>query len=249
MSEYWSASRHRLDRWSKSLRSLSLTSAESQKCEFEFVPAVVEPLFHEIFASEILTRVWAAVVSLFDAPSGQAAATAVARSVLMSQQEVRYRALDWLLCGPLAETPHADAVNVVRRRCERWSDLLIANVYSLGDVAEFAFDAIRTGEFAQDFAEERRTGTYPAAWAMTLASLRAALHAGLTRESFSRDANRRISAGVLACLGPKLFTSTGSLRTAWLMRMSRVTADTEGMLSELLALEAPRTPWEQRLNG
>jgi hypothetical protein len=248
MSEYWSAAKARMDRWSRSLFSLSLTPKSASSAEFEFVPAVVEPLLHEIFASEVLTRVWAAVVGLFDASTDQCAATAVARSVLIGHQDVRCRALHWLLNGPLAHSPHADAVNLIRRRCERWTDLLIANCYHLGDVSEFSVDAVRAGDFAHDFAQQRRSGTYPVAWSVTMTSLRSALQVGIARDAFSRDANRRISGAVLACLGPDLFTATGSLRTAWLMRLQSVTDDTEGMLSDLLALEAPVGPWESRFS-
>lgn len=246
ISDYWSSSRARMDRWSRSLSSLSMTSKAASRAEFEFVPSVVEPLLHEVFASEVLTRVWTAVIAVLDSNSHQSAATSIAQSVLKSHQEARRRALAWLLTGPLADSPHAAAVNLVRRRCERWTDLLVANICHLGSVAEFTFDAMRAGEFAQDFADERRAGVYSSAWAMTMTSLRSALRVGLARESFSSDANRRISSAVLACLGPDLFTTTGTLRTAWLTRIQRITSDTEGMLSELLSLETPMEPFEGR---
>jgi hypothetical protein len=248
ISEYWSASKARLDRWNRSLTSLSLTSKSASRAEFEFVPSVVEPLLHEVFASEVLTRVWTAVIAILDASSEQSAATKVAQSVLLSHQEVRCRALQWLVTGPMADTPHADAVNLVRRRCERWTDLLIAHMCHLGDVADYTFDILRAGEFARDFAEERRGGTYAATWALTMTSLRSALRVGLAREIFSRDANRQVSSALLACLGPDLFTSTGTLRTAWLARIQRITADAEGMLGALLALDEPAGPWEERFS-
>jgi hypothetical protein len=241
-------SKARLDRWNRSLSSLNMTSKPAGSVEFEFVPSVVEPLLHEVFASEVLTRVWTAVVTVLDSSSDQSAATSISLSVLMGHQEARCRALQWLLTGPLADSPHADAVNLVRRRCERWTDLLIANICHLGSVADYAFDVARTGEFTRDFAEERKRGVYPAAWSMTMTSLRSALRVGLARESFSRDANRQISSAVLACLGPELFTTTGMLRTAWLTRIQRITSDTEGMLSELLAIDTPIGPWEDRIS-
>ena len=187
-------------------------------------------------------------VAILDEKSGQSAASSLSMSVLMGHQEARCRALQWLLTGPLADSPHADAVNLVRRRCERWTDLLIANMSHLGSVADFAFDVARTSEFTRDFADERKRGVYPAAWAATITSLRSALRVGLARESFSRDANRQISSAILACLGPDLFTTTGMLRSAWLTRIQRITSDTEGMLSELLSIEAPLEPWEGRIS-
>jgi hypothetical protein len=157
----------------------------------------------------------------------------------MNHQEIRCQALQWIVDGPLSGGPHADAVNLLRRRCERWTDLLIANVGHLGTVGEFAFDSARAAEFTKDVAAERHGGTYATAWSLTMSSLRATLHVGIARECYSREGNRRISGAILACLGPDLFTSTGSLRTAWLTRLQRITADTECMLGELLTLEYP----------
>ena len=54
-----------------------------------------------------------------------------------------------------------------------------------------------------------------------------------------RDLNARIAASLLSCLQPELFEATGLLRSAWLMRMSNVTEDAQGMIDELVAIEEP----------
>ena len=67
------------------------------------------------------------------------------------------------------------------------------------------------------------------------ASLRAAFRTGLSPLSPNAGLNTRIANSILSCFPSEAFDSTGLLRSPWLMRLTDVADDTQGMIAELLA--------------
>ena len=61
----------------------------------------------------------------------------------------------------------------------------------------------------------------------------------LSPESPNAELNARIAASILACFPAELFDSTGLLRSLWLMRLTNVAEDTQGMIDELFKSERP----------
>ena len=102
----------------------------------------------------------------------------VARSILMSHLEARNRALFLIVQGGGVGTREANALNVLRRKTERWTDLFIAYLLPAGDVIDLAIEPARAEDFADDLAQQRRDHN-ASAWSLTLESLRAAFEAGL----------------------------------------------------------------------
>ena len=85
-------------------------------------------LFDEIFTGEILTRVWTGVLAAHDTIRRTDHAEPIALSVLAGHLEVRCRALT--LLSTSRELPLGDITNLDRQRrlCERWTDLLLAEI-------------------------------------------------------------------------------------------------------------------------
>jgi hypothetical protein len=125
-------------------------------------------------------------------------------------------------------------LNRLRRRAERWTDLLVGNLAGMHGVGEFAISPQRAKEFSEDL----RDNGNEFVWSLTLASLRAAFQRGLGVVSPNEDLNARIAASILACFPEELFDSTGLFQSLWLMRMTSVAVDTQGMIDELIGQDS-----------
>ncbi len=240
IEQYWTSSKVRLDRWAWRLKSFvgkAETDARQRKTQWPAVCGVLE----EILTGEMLTRVWTAVLCAYDRRRGADEVEPVARSVYIGHMEARHRVLSLMVRGPGIDAEAAVKLNRLRRRAERWTDLLVGNLQSLHDVSEFAFDPQRSKDFAEDMQYRGRLQGGRHVWPLIQASLRAAFRHGLGSESPNADLNARIAAGVLSCFPPEVFDSTGLMRSLWLMRLTSAAEDTQGMIDALLAPERSGT--------
>lgn len=236
IEQYWTASKVRLDRWAWRLKRFVAqadTDVRRRRSQWPEVRAVLE----EILTSEMLTRVWTAVLCAYDRRRGTDVAEPVARSVMIGHMEARHRVLTLMVRGPGIEAEAAVQLNRLRRRVERWTDLLIGRLTGLHDVSEFAFEPSRARDFADDLRCRGGLQGGGQAWRLALASLRVAFRQGLGGESPNADLNARIAESILACFPADQFDSTGLPRSLWLMRLASVAEDTQGMIEDLLSLE------------
>lgn len=239
LDEYWMASKCRIDRWLRTLgdfRRLAQQSARRPSLEDW---RRLAPLAEEVLTGEVLTRVWGAVVTAGDRIRGVEFGEPVARSILIGHMEARNRVLSLALQGPGAERRHAVMVNRLRRRCDRWTDLLVGYLVQLHDVSSFAPSPERARDFADDLRWQQQTAGGRHAWPLVLTSLRAAMSKRLSTASPNADLNARIAASVIAAFSPLAFDSTGTMRSLWLVRMATMASDAEGMIAELIAADAP----------
>ena len=239
MQQYWTASKCRLDRWARTLRSFTADAPTLDPAALRARWPYARSVLEEILASEVLTRVWTAVLCLWDRQYGAQEAEAIGRSVMIGHLEARHRVLMLLVRGPGIDAEGAVKLNHLRRRTERWTDLLTGYLMKLGDVSEFAIDPDRAKEFAHDLQDQGQHAGGRYAWPLMQASLRASFHLGLTPTSPNMDLNGTIASAILACLPADLFDSTGLFRSLWLTRLSHVTNDVQGMIDSLIAPERP----------
>jgi hypothetical protein len=235
MEEYWTASKIRLDRWSHCLRAFIAKANDGNwhNAHWQHVVSVLE----EIISSEILTRVWTAVVCAHDRQHGADDAEPIARSVLLGHVEARHRVLTLLVGGPGMDAETAMKLNHLRRRTERWTDMLVGYLAGLHNCSEFAINPQRAKEFSQDLHYQCRHPGGRQAWPLVLASLRAAFQQGMSPQSPNADLNGRIASSIISCFQPELFDSTGLFCSMWLMRLVNAANDAQGMINELLATE------------
>lgn len=202
----------------------------------------LRPVLEEILGSELLLRVWSGIACGWDRRRGASVYQPLVRSVLQGHERLRNRALRLLLDGPELRTEESAALNRVRHRVERWTDMLLAPVLLEYDVLEFAFDAQRLIDFADDLRDRHpRTPVEPAR-RLLLVSLRAAFETDLHRHSSSAELNRRVAASILACLDHDPFDKLGSWPSLWIERISSVARETQAMIDELRAMEGLRQP-------
>ena len=201
-------------------------------------------MIEEILTSEVLTRIWTAVLCAHDQRRGTSDSEPIARSVLLGHLEARHRVLKLIVHGPWLAVEDAIRVNRLRRRAERWTDLLIARLLETHDVSDLASDPERARQLADEFEHEHNL-----AWPLIMASLRATLRRQLRSESPNADLNARIASSILACFPAEMFDSTGLFPSAWLLRLLNTTDDTQGLIRELFATEEmPNTMSGQALH-
>jgi hypothetical protein len=233
LEQYWTASRGRFESWNRVLRSSSAFGATSSREDFDRwidLRAVLD----EIFASEMLARVWTAVLVARDRRWKTDETEAIARNVLDSHLETRRRALALLLSWDNLSPSRAASLNRLRRRAERWTDVLLGGLMHLVDVSEFAFDAERAADFAVDLADRRGCLGGRQAWRLTLVALRTTFLTCLSPIVANPDSNARITASILGCFQGELFDSTGLFQSLWMVRLTANASDAQGMISELL---------------
>lgn len=243
LQRYWAASKQRLDRWSTLLN-------EYLQCQPTMTPPVVlhdaylalawraiRPVLEEILASEVLTRVWTAVATEYDDNRGTQDVSPIVRRVLAGHAEARNRALNVLVYGRGISSPEAVELNRLRRRSERWCDMLLGYVVAEQPLEEFAFEPERVREFARDIRDELNRPLSPFSWQLVLSSLRAAFQNGLQEEAVHPELNQQIALSVLASFEADLFDFPGLLRSLWIERIGHMADNTESLIAELLSLD------------
>jgi hypothetical protein len=234
LEQYWSASRCRHERWSRSLKTLSYDLQFAKANDMAARWAEIRNVLEEILTTEVLTRIWGAVCCGYEQQRGLDEASPLVRNVFAGHLEARNRALNLMVYGHGLRVEEAVILNRMRRRNERWNDVLLGYLPESTDVAEFAFSVARVKEFAAD----AQSSTHPeTAWSLLLASLRIAYQRHISPSSPNEDLNRRVAAGILACLPGELFESTGTIKSLWMLRMQHAASDTQGMIDQLIALE------------
>lgn len=232
LQQYWTASKCRLDRWGRSLKDFADGGpTQRRRARWPFVRGVLE----EIITGELLTRTWTAVLCAFDRYHGTDQAEPVARSVLIGHLEARHRVLTLLVRAPVIDAQWAIRLNHLRRRTERWTDLLVGYLAELDDLSEFAIDPARASDFAEGLRHQDDFEGGRQAWPLVLASLRAAFRQGLRPISPNADLNTKIVVSILSCFQDELFDSTDLSRSLWMTRMLNVTDNVQGLVDELLA--------------
>lgn len=238
VQQYWSTSKCRSENWNRALKSYASLVGAAPKDDLDCWIEVRATL-DEIFVSEILTRVWTAVLVTADRRSNVKSIESIARSVFESHLEARRRALALLVQGGPLTTHQAVAANRLRRRSERWADVLMGGLWRLRAAREFAVDAERAADFAIDLAQRLVRPGGHLTWQLTLTSMRNAFVSGLSPVVANGESNARVTASILGSFPAGMFDSTGLVQPVWMMRLAANASDAQGLVSELLAPSVP----------
>ncbi len=241
LEQYWATSKCRVESWNRTLKAHARWADQGRPLDAA-LKIELRATIEEILLSEILVRVWTAVLVGHDRQVRAGVDEPLARSVFDSHMDVQHRALKLLLHSNAFTTPQAVAINKLRRRAERWSDVLVGGLLAACDLTEFAVDAQRASDFADDLAHRRQRAGGRHAWRLTLVSLRGAFQTGLSPLAANPDGNARVTASILGCFPGELFDSTGLLQSLWMTRLSAVASDAQGLIDDLLNVAAPTPP-------
>ena len=234
LNRYWSASRCRLDGWSRRLQQWTTAAHTRDPSASRASWPSIRSVLEEVLTGELLTRVWAAAVCAHDRWHKLDDGEPIVRSIFIGHQEARHRVLSLLVRGPGIDVEHAMKIDQLRRRCDRWCDMLVGYLLEAGDVSEFAADPAHARDFAADLRDQSQSAGGRHAWSLVQVSLRAAFRHDLAPVSPHADLNAQIAAGVLACIPEAAFDSTGILRTLWAWRLTETANDAQGLIEDLL---------------
>lgn len=231
--QYWTASKCRLESWQRALRIFTDDLKENDPWHDPW-PAT-EVVVQEILISELLTRVWSAVLIQRDQTHEANELTGVAQSVFISHMEVSSQALRLLMAQNAARQAGVQQLNVLRRRIERWTDLLLACLPDEKISVRFAHDRERMLEFAAErrqlSADARRQANR-----ILLASISADVKKNTGRLSANPELNRQIAAGVMAFLPSEQFDSIGLPKTDSQLWIEQTLDETDVYLQEFRRL-------------
>jgi hypothetical protein len=200
----------------------------------------IGPALEEILASELLTRIWTAAAVAHDRNRDEAELEPIARNIWTGHQEARRRLLALMADGRGLEPEEVEHLNQLRRRVERWCDMLLAHLARDVDITEFAFDPERAVEFADDLDHQAAAAERRFTCQLICSSLRAAFGQQLSVQSANADLNRRLAAAIVLCYGNDFLCAVGFGRPLWLTRMTTAADDAQNLLDELVADEARR---------
>jgi hypothetical protein len=234
LEDYWSASKCRFDRWGTALGRLR----RNEYPLFDDCSGNACGLIEEILGSEVLVRIWTAVVTLFDRHRNVQDNEIVVRSVYIGHLELRRRALKLLFGGAGLTSTEAVALNRLRHRLEQWTDMLLAPLAVGDDVKEFAFEEDRLRAQAAELKNDQ-SGEKSAFLQTTIRTFAARAFA---ESAPCPDLNVRVATAVLGGFAPELFDSCGTLRSLWMMRLTKIADDTQRLVTELFRSE--REPFD-----
>jgi hypothetical protein len=237
LAQYWTASKCRLDRWGRALRD-ELKGTNRDGDETDPVSRDFRTLCEEILASEMLTRVWSAVLALLDAKTGGAEAQPVAASVLAGHIEISTRVLSVISTEQHLPGETIRDINRLRRLTERWTDLLLGNLNAPRHALALAHNTERAQDFTDDFSRHQTAAARQQSWALLRASLRAAFARRLQGHTPNYDLNGSIASAILGCFPAEAFDSIGVYHSLWLQKLSTTAADTQLLIAELLDTES-----------
>lgn len=229
---YWTASKCRLDRWARTLKMFTDDLDDTERSHDPW-PAI-EIVVAEILLSELLTRVWTAVATYHDREAQTTCLEPVAKSVWIGHLEARNRALTLILRAKEAGHPVAERMNLLRRRVERWTDLVLGQLQLQYDVTEFSFDPARLREFTDDLIELKDIRCEEQEY--FAASIRSTFSEVEMRFSANPDLNEQVVAGVLAHFPADHIDAIGGLESLWLTRLDQKTAETQVMIDQYLEI-------------
>ena len=231
VSTYWSGSKCRLQRWHAALKVFAndLDNPSEMHDPWPAIRVVAE----EILLSDVLTRIWSALLTEHDRVRRCNELHSIAHSIYIGHMEARNRTLRLLLQDDDASQKAIGEIDRVRRQLERWTDLLLSYVPATTYVARFGYDRSRIYDFANDRplvgSRLRRQQSH-----VMLASFAACLRTETGRFPANPDLNRRIASGVLSCFPSNRFDSSGLPKSMWLLKMEQIHQDTQVMLDDLI---------------
>ena len=234
LHDYWKCCRGRTMDWLRKLDGLISEASVTAPEHHVQLWKSAEPIIAEVFVTEILTRVWAAILTAADLHRKEATGGPIARHTLKGHTEARNRSLTLMantLQVPIAKMSQVDRL---RRKTERWSDLLIGHLVLHYQLDEFAFESNRSVEFGQSQMREIIAATDEPVWEFVLAGVRLAFSSVDTVVAPSDVWNRGVVRSVLGSFPADSFDGTGTFKSVRRVRIERPQNDSDKVSGALL---------------
>lgn len=234
LHDYWKCCRGRTMDWLRNLDNFISEASVTPPEDHVRIWKSAEPLIAEVFVTEILTRVWATILTAADLHRKDAVGGPVARHTLKGHTEARNRALTLMATSlqvPISKMSHVDRL---RRKSERWSDLLIGHLVLNYQLDKFAFESTRSLEFGQSQVKEIIAATDEPVWEFVLAGVRLAFSSVDSVVAPSDVWNRGAIRSVLGSFPADSFDGTGTFKSVQRIRIERPQSDSDRVSDALM---------------
>ncbi len=220
---YWQHSQAVLRRW-------RMTIDQFEKHSDPDAPRQILEIAEDVLVAEMLTRVWGAVLTACDLQRDKKHSAQIARNVLNAHQQCRVSVLRSLVHSDTLPIERMAELDRLRRRVERWTDLLVGPLVArFGEpLAAFAFDARRASDFGEEHFSSRFQTTSQPSWSFLLAGLRSAFPTNKRTEPSANDPMLPILRSILASFPDDAFGADGPIKSLRWSRANRSGQHAEG---------------------
>jgi hypothetical protein len=213
--QFWAISKARLQHWASSIRSFQDDLHQCADRDMAKAWCTAEPIIEEVLLAEPATRIWCATLAILDAERHHGELDPIARSVYIGSLEARRRVLRLLVFGRSLTSVRTMQLNRLRRDCEYWTDLFLAQMTPSRIARQFAFDVDRIKDIVGDGRVPATTRRSSEQWSALLTMLRFYISAYERRPAVCPELNRHFCAYVLKCMPSWSFDTCGMLRSSW----------------------------------
>lgn len=203
IDKYVDCSQERFRCWQAAIRGFRRQHFEGSpvaRCQMWYE---LEPILEQIFVTEMLTRVWGAVLVATDQQMETQDYEPAARQVLIQHLEIRKQALQLLVSDTTIMLDHLTRIDRLRQRVERWTDLLLGHLIESHLVEDFAIDPVRCMEFSPQRLLQTFERPAEQTWALLLSGLRMAFPGKTVSHCDYDRMQHEIISSILACFPPE----------------------------------------------
>jgi hypothetical protein len=203
LRDFWQSLRSLQQSWTATLDRLA-EGVETDENTLENVAV-------SLFTTEMAARVWATILAGIDQETGKSDLSRIALNSVNGLMQVRHQLMSRILALPVDQMSRAASLDRIRRRCDRWTDLLIGHVMGHEDIVDFAFDPERARDFAEECRGEEPGEKGSPVELLVEAGLRLGFLGQLPDTALTSPQFQTLIQSILICLPQQAFERDGSL--------------------------------------
>jgi hypothetical protein len=216
---YWNCARVQRRLWLGRMNDARARLAAAESEQRVIVWRQVEDVLVDALAGGLVSRVWGAILTATDRVSGDTRGGPIAASVLAQDALIRNRILQLMIDAPGDVGDEIDALDRLRRRLERWTDLLLGWLVRRFKVSTFAYDPERAWEFGEDQFPDGWGIREAAAWDLHFVCLRTTMPDAQLPGGRLLELRLEIARTMVAAFSQELFLETGLPQSVGMRRL------------------------------
>ena len=218
---FWSCSQARLKDCRRIIKSFVDRSPSVSALERHLLWEQAEAAASEVLISDLMCRAWGAILVASDRARGICDAEPIARHIFLRQMEGRQEVLQLMVDGPGVAVDQVLHLDRLRRRLERWTDLVLGHLLAQYDLQEFAFDVERSLDFGREQLSAWNTPKHDRLWQLYLLCIRGGFGERVQPLPLHSRLRSEAVRSMLACFSSDAFLAEGPLKSPWLARLTR----------------------------
>jgi len=228
LARYRDCSQVRTRNWLAALNDLPRELTEAPAALRQHVWLRAETTLVDVMAGGLVARVWGAVLAAADRSHRTLAAERIAHGALAGQLQAQQMVLQMLVDGPHLTLERVVRLDRLRRKIERWCDLLVGHLVRRFALAEFAFDLERALDFGEEQLAESWGPRRHRLWDMYFLCARSAFPDVRLPSGVQGHWREQLFQSILTCFPPELFLDDGMLKSVRLQRLLNAGSRREG---------------------